>query len=254
MSELATTPVDRAHSRSHLATTSKGWRIGVWPISLAAILTLLLFAVIYWQMTYVSGIELNTHTWEQRAFSFRRDPIFGTQFSPVKHNKPLSTGLWTSVPNPNHKILPLAISKHLSQTTYLPRRWDLVRLESSNTPGAAASILVLLLEAHNRGFDPFWPQWSVDQPTRAAVIWPAAQLLVEFSQYDKLPSLLDQAVLGNSPKQLTESVGQLVQLALLQYCQQPGNQAQPANVHAAAKAGLTYGAHPELQKFLEANP
>ncbi|MCA9159488.1 MAG: hypothetical protein KDA72_14230, partial [Planctomycetales bacterium] len=62
---------------------SRRW---VWPVILSTILGLSVLGLGYLQATYVSGIELNSHTWEQRVFSFRRDPFTGVQLGGVRHN------------------------------------------------------------------------------------------------------------------------------------------------------------------------
>jgi len=181
-----------------------------WPGYLVWILAPLLGLGIYSQWTHVSGIELNTHTWEQRSFSFHRDPLTGWQLSSVKHNVPRSNGWWSTVPNPHSKKLPNAIGKYLPQKSSLPLRWDLVRLERTDSPAAAAAILVQFLDAKDRSYSEFWRQWSSDHPQRAALVWPAAHRLVELGQYAQLPALFDLALLDNSPSQLSADVGQLV--------------------------------------------
>jgi hypothetical protein len=166
----------------------------------------------------VSGIELNTHTWEQRSFSFHRDPLTGWQLSSVKHNVPRANGWWSTVPNPHSKKIPSAIGKYLPKKSSLPLRWDLVRLEGTNSPEAeaAAAILVRFLNAKDRSYNEFWSQWSSDYPQRAAIVWPAAHRLVELRQYAQLPALFDLALLDNSLSQLSAEVGQLVQTELLE--------------------------------------
>ncbi len=224
-------------------------KLARWPFWVVGILGFLMLANIYWQLTYVSGIELNTHTWEQRGLSFYRDPITGFQFTAIQHNAPVKNGLWGSIPNPRAQKLATPIATYLRSSTNLPLRWDLVQIEGSLSPGAAASILVELLNAHDRGYDLFWPQWSLDHPQQAAIVWPAAQELVEFGQYAKLPALLELALLENSSSQLKAAVGQLVQAALLEVCQQRSEQGNMFEASAAAKVGLQYGDHPDLRKF-----
>lgn len=186
-------------------------RYSRWPIGLGVVVVILTIAGLYWQSTYVSGIELNSLTWEQRGFSLRRDPFTGFQLTAVQHNPRLRHNWWASSANPHAQTLPLAISQHLNKTSDQPVRWDLVRLEHSELPGGGASILVELLKAEDRHYTPFWPQWSLDHPRRAAVLWPAAQRLVDFHKYEQLPALLNLALLENSLAEFEHSIGQLVQ-------------------------------------------
>lgn len=213
---------------------------------------LVMTALLYWRATYVSGVELNTLTWERRGFAFRRDPLTGYQLTAVQHNPRQWTGWWSSTPNPHAWRVPAEIGRYLLKAPpELPQRWDLVRLDRSRAPGAAANILVLLLEGYDRSYQLFWPQWSVDHPARAAVVWPAAQQLVAFGQYHHLPGLLELAVLDTPLEQLTSDVGQLVQQALLEYCQRPEATADARDRQAAARVGLSYGPHPQLQTVMD---
>jgi len=179
-------------------------------------LSLLVLGAIYYQLTYVSGIELNSHTWERRAFAFRRDPVTGVQLTSVLHNVPQRTGLWSSTANPHAQILAHEIAKHLPQQCTRPQRWDLIRIDGSQLPGAAASILTELLDTRDRSMNLFWLNWSQQNPARAAIVWPAAGHMVEIGQYAQLPALCELAVLENSPEELSNSVGQLVQAAKLE--------------------------------------
>jgi hypothetical protein len=186
----------------------------VWPVILSTILGLSVLGLGYFQATYVSGIELNSHTWEQRVFSFRRDPFTGVQLGGVRHNAPVQINFWTSVANPRAKKLDPAIQAHWKGKPTEPVRWDLVRMDDSPLPGGRASILVDLIEAPGPNADAFWPSWSNLHPQRAAVLWPAAQTLVAHDLYTQLPQLFTEALLENSPEEFSSSVGQLVKRAL----------------------------------------
>ncbi|MEO8271115.1 MAG: hypothetical protein ABI557_15445, partial [Aureliella sp.] len=184
------------------------------PLILSAILGLSVLGLGYLQATLVSGIELNSHTWEQRVFSFRRDPFTGAQLGGVRHNAPVSIDFFTTVVNPRSKKLDPAIQAHLKGSLKEPVRWDLIRIDDSQLPAARASILVDLLEATGPKADAFWPSWSIVHPKRAAVLWPAAQQLVAHDLYTQLPQLFSEALLENSPEEFSSSAGQLVKTAL----------------------------------------
>src|SRR5690606_14069630 len=115
-------------------------RLQLWNwLMIATILVgLLVIGLIYYQTTYVSGLELNSHTWEQRVFSLRRDPFTGIQLGGVRHNAPVHINLWTTVDNPRAKKMAPAILKYFDAQAAEPPRWDLVRLDNSQLPGARA--------------------------------------------------------------------------------------------------------------------
>lgn len=188
---------------------------------------LLLIGVIYYRTTYVSGLELNSHTWEQREFSLRRDPLTGWQLGGVLHNAPARIGLWTTVDNRRSKKMAAAILRYFDKLPPEPLRWDLVRLDDSRLPGARASILVDLLAALDYEQQPLWARWTARYPERAAVLWPAAQQLVAADQYTWLPQLFEQAMLENSAEDFSRSAGQLVTTALQAYSK-TGPVLQPA--------------------------
>lgn len=191
---------------------------------------LLVMGLIYYQSTYVSGLELNSHTWEQRVFSLRRDPLTGWQIGGVRYNAPVRTGLWTTIEDPRAKKMAPSILKYFDAPATAPRRWDLVRLDGSALPGARASILVDLLAALDHRQQPLWPAWTQRHPERAAVLWPAAQRLVAADQYTWLPQLFEQALLENSTAEFSRTAGQLVTTAVDVHSQpppQPQPQPQP---------------------------
>lgn len=187
-------------------------RLG-WPVFMASTLILLTLGLGYLQATLVSGIEINSHSWEQRVFSFRRDPLTGLQLSGVQYNPPQRVDLWYTVANPRAKKVDASIQPFLTAKSSTQARWDLVLLDDSSSAGARASILVDLLNALDSNYNPFWAQWTVQHPQRAAILWPAAQQLVEFDRYPLLPRLFAEALLQNSDEEFSRSVGHLVALA-----------------------------------------
>ncbi len=195
----------------------------------AMAVTMLVIGLIYYQTTYVSGLELNSHTWEQREFSFRRDPFTGWQLGGVRHNAPARISLWTTVENPRAKKMGPSILKYFGAPPPDPLRWDLIQLDNSRLPGARASILVDLLAALDHQEQALWPRWTARHPERAAVLWPAAQRLVAANQYTWLPQLFEQAMLENSTEDFSRSAGQLVTTALdVLAPTTPQSQSQPA--------------------------
>ncbi len=198
-----------------------------WLIAGTVSLALLIVGIIYYQATYVSGLELNSHTWEQRVFALRRDPVTGWQLGGVRHNDPADIDLRTTVANPRAKKLDPSIQKHFVPLPDTPLRWDLVHLDQSELPGARASILVELLAAVDHTQRPLWRSWTRLYPERAAVLWPAAQRLVAADQYTWLPQLFEQALLENSTDEFLQVAGQLVTAALDDQPAGPPSQPQP---------------------------
>ncbi len=217
---------------------------------LFGLLGLLLFVFTYFFFTAVSGTELNTHSFEVREFSFRRDPLTNYQLSGIKY-EPSDSGSWSSVgTNPKSSQLDIAIKSHLSQPTLLPQRWDLIQLSDSNSPGGGATILVELLNARDQKYDLFWPKWSIDNSSRASELWPAVQQLVEFRVYAKLPELLELALLDNSLTELKASLATAMQSTLVEQCRRLDSAGDKDQARLAAQAGLKYGDNSQLQAFL----
>lgn len=194
-------------------------RLGNWLMVAAVAVGLLIIGLVYYRATYVSGVELNSHTWEQRVFSLRRDPFTGRQLGGVRHNAPVRINPWTTVENPRAKKMGPSILNYFEAQPTAPQRWDLVHLDDSPLPGARASIVVNLLAARGRNHELLWPQWTLRHPERAAILWPAAQQLVAADQYTWLPLLFEQAILENSTQDFSESAGQLVASALDRHSQ-----------------------------------
>lgn len=206
-------PLHRAplHRYSAGRARPQHWK---WLMIATVLICLLVIGLIYYRTTYVSGLELNSHTWEQREFSLRRDPFTGWQLGDVRHNAPVRVGPWITIDNPRAKKMGPSILKYFDAEPAEPLRWDLVYLDDSRLPGARASILVDLLASLDHQQQPLWARWTARHPARAAVLWPAAQRLVAADRYTWLPPLFEQAMLENSTQDFSRSAGQLVTTAI----------------------------------------
>ncbi|MCA9132816.1 MAG: hypothetical protein KDA45_06665 [Planctomycetales bacterium] len=236
---------------------SRGQLSGWWQFRLPALvlflLGLLTLGLGYWQATWVQGTELNTRTWELRDFSFRRDPFSNYQLSGVTHSAPPNMGAWTSFPRAQSAKLDATIANYFRPAPEYaaPPRWDLVSISERSTTAAGANIVVELLDAYDRDYSPFWPNWSSAHPAQAAILWPAAQDLVALELYAKLPRIFELALL-DSP-QFSELVAEQVQEAVVVHCQQLVESGNVQDARTAAQIGLGYGPRAELEALLKAD-
>lgn len=217
---------------------------------LSGLLGVLLLLAVYCFLMGVRGTELNPHTFEIRRFSFRRDPFTNYQLSGIRYLS-YNDGCWSSgAANAKSSQVDPSIKLHLSSSNWLPQRWDLIQISDDNGPGGGANVLIELLNARDPNYDLFWPKWSIEHPSRAAEIWPAAQLLVEFRLYAKLPQVLELALLDNSLTELKASLTNTIQSALVEHCNQLKKTGDSDQLLIAAQAGLQYGDNRQLQDLL----
>jgi hypothetical protein len=180
------------------------------PAILVGVLTIGFLFLAYLQFTLVTGVELNKRNWNLREFSFHRDPFTNFQFRGIIYGAPKQFNPWSANPVALQADLDPQIAKYLqagSETGQSPNipssareDWDLVDLRS-RSPHGDARILVDILRANDSRLDPFWPIWSKNNPTKAAIFWPAARDLVHCSLYQSLPELFELALVQTSDAQ-----------------------------------------------------
>jgi len=205
---------------------------------------------IYFQATHVTGRELNARTWEIRRFSFRRDPFSNMQLTGIKHSAPNSARMWAANTAETVDVLDPLIRAHLSVDKGTANRWDLVNIRGLRSFDGDARILVNLLRASDSQYGLYWEVWTKDEPTKAAMLWPAVQHLVGFGLYTRLPSLFEVAANKSTNDQFKSAVGKLVQQTLVDYCSKLAESSDVDLVRSVANVALTYGDHPELQEFV----
>ncbi len=235
-------------------TWSQRWRSVRIPTYLFAAFGLILAIIAYFQSTYVAGTELNSLTWEIRDFAFRRDPFTSAQLTGVTHTAERSYGVWTGGPAAGSASLDTSIKIHLKPAGLLSPRWDLVSLKAASDSTGRAMVLVELLGALDRNYKNHWSTWSSDNPSKAAVFWPAVQDLVQLGLYAKLPPLFELTLVEHPNDSKSEKFSELlaayVQAALLEHCLRLLANEQPRDAGQAAEIGLTYGENAELRAVL----
>ncbi len=227
------------------------WQKARWPTLIVSTIVLLVCAVAYSLNTTVFGTEINSHTWEVRQFSFRQDPFSKTQLTNIRYQSSLiASGAWSSttglasVPDP-------AIKSFLSAKPIQPERWDLVRLYDRYDTVGRGAILLRLVNTTVNGSKRFWIDWTSSEPTKAAILWPAAQQLVDLGLYVSLPELFDLAAIEKDNTKFQERISSLMQAVLLEHAQQNLTAGDGKFAIDVAKLGLTYGDHPALQAMVE---
>jgi hypothetical protein len=164
------------------------------PTLVVLCLMLIIFGVLYYRATYVSGTELNVSNWEVRTFSYRRDPFTDYQLTGVMHRATNHLSLWSANPLNSGSSLDAAIQQHLRSASKPAPRWDLIELNDHGLSTGGASILVDLLEARDSEYSLFWSVWSKAEPAKAAVLWPATQDLAAVGLYAYIPNLFQLAI------------------------------------------------------------
>jgi len=227
------------------------WRSARWPVLIVGFLAVAIAGCIYFFNTLVMGSEINSHNWEIRQFSFRRDPFTNKQLSGITYRASLmGTGCWKSqndlisVPDP-------AIKSYLTAQLPQPERWDLVRLNDQTNTLGRGSILIRLVNAYGAGSKHYWIDWTNNEPNKAAALWPAAQQLVSLNLYAKLPDLFDLAAVEKNDAKFQQAVTGIMQAALLQHARQLAQAGDDELARKVAQLGLTYGDHSELQAMVE---
>lgn len=197
------------------------------------------------------GTEINSHNWEVRQFSYRRDPFTHKQLSGITYQAALSSlPCWISqkdlisVPDP-------VIKGHLTSQLTQPVRWDLIRMNDQYNTIGRGSILLRLVNTYGVNSKIFWIDWTNNEPIKAAVLWPAAQQLVSLDLYARLPDLFDQAAVEKDDTLFQQAVAGIMQAALLELSQLRAQLGDEDFARDVAKLGLTYGDHSELQAMVE---
>ncbi len=230
---------------------ARWWRSARWPVILLGFLATCICGLVYYFNTLVMGSEINSHNWEVRQFSYRRDPFTHKQLSGITYQAAFSTlPCWKSqndvisVPDP-------AIKGHLTSQLTQPVRWDLVRMNDQYNTIGRGSILLRLVNAYGVSSKHFWIDWTNNEPIKAARLWPAAQQLVCLDLYARLPDLFDQAAVEKDDTKFEQAVAGIMQAALLEHSQLRVQAGDKVLAREVAKLGLTYGEHSELQSMVE---
>lgn len=213
------------------------------PSILISVALLLLGGFIYYLSTYVSGTEVEVRSWRLRSFSFRRDPFTNFQFTGVTHEASQPSSLWTT--QTNFSSIDPSIQVRLSSK--LPAsRWDLVQYDQSFVTGDA-KVLINLLSMRDASYDLVWAKWTKDNPQKAAVLWPAAQLLVYWNAYANLPSLFEIALLDVNQSEFKEEVDLFMLQTVTPMVERLSHEGDTDSAKSLAESSIRYGTNDILQ-------
>lgn len=208
------------------------------PLLLLGIPTCIVAAFIYFQFTSVSGLELNTNNWNIREFSFRRDPFTNRQLSGRTYSSAARQSGWARDADRQYSQIDPAIRRYLQVAP--DARWDLVDIYQTPSSGEA-KILIDLLGASDLSFQDFWPTWSTKNPRQAALLWPAAQVLVRFGLYTDLPELLRLALEAQAEDDYESRIKAYVQEAMEAHARQLATQGEGEAAERVQAAKLEFG-------------
>lgn len=224
------------------------------PAVVLGILAVCVLAIIYYQSTLVTGVELNARTWEIRQFSFRRDPFTNTQLTGVHHAPAKRSYVWDDQDIQLTSTIDAVIQTNLTLSQEIEDRWDLVNMISPKYSAGDAELLVRLLAASSPLNDIYWSDWSGNEPSKAAIFWPAAQNLVRFRLYSDLPSLFELALCESSDDEFETLIHDYLIRTFLRHCQSHVNESQLELARSMATIALKYGDHAELQRIADSVP
>ncbi|MCY2973460.1 MAG: hypothetical protein NTW52_02205 [Planctomycetota bacterium] len=154
-------------------------------VALAGVLPLWALTV-YSTSTQYTGTEFSPYSFQTREFQYQLNlfPSLGRGVTTV------DTGIPCSSPE---------ITKHLTNATQTPialARWDLVRTDTgagSRPFQGEAAILVNTLKIQDSSTRILaWELWSTDNPSLAAILWPAIQQIAIHHAYFVIPELLSE--------------------------------------------------------------
>ena len=130
----------------------------------------------------VSGEEFSPDDFTARTFSYRRSPFSGT----------LRSGRL----NVEYEFQCTAIidEGHISVVKSTPKRWDLFREDMQYTNRLSSEFDSRFL-THFLNYNS--QQWSLDQPEKAAVLWPEVAKMARRGLYLHLPEVMIAAVPKN---------------------------------------------------------
>ena len=214
-------------------------------VSVIVLFVLAFLGFIYWQTTYVSGLEFNTRSFSVRKFSFHRDPFTNRQWTGVRHDPGPERLIWTAATFSS--TIDPSISPLLN-SPFARDQWDLVEFDHSFVSDEP-SILIDLLTLHDSGHDLKWPTWTKDHPTEAAEFWPVVQSLVALNLYSRLPDIFEIPLLDLNAKEFPSALIERTQSVLIDEAQFyiKSNQADKAS--ELVLFGLKLGPNDKLQNL-----
>ncbi len=215
-------------------------------VSVIVLFVLAFLGFIYWQTTYVSGVEFNTRSFSVRKFSFHRDPFTNRQWTGVRHDPGPERLIWTAATFSS--TIDPAISPLLN-SPYARDQWDLVEFDQSFVSDEP-SILIDLLTLHDSGHDLKWPTWTKDHPAEAAEFWPVVQSLVALNLYSRLPDIFEIPLLDLIAQEFPSALIERTQSVLIDEAELYIKSNQADKAKELVLFGLKLGPNYKLQKLL----
>lgn len=218
--------------------------IRTWVSVSAAIIICVVLALVIRTQGFVRGSEFAPSHFVRRSFSFYEIPLVHWQITPIQRSDdtpPAATFVKT---------------KHLRK---LPKgtasNWHLISLTRgiSGTTNADANFLLAQLNFGNQGNpDPYWIDWSKQNPQHAAILWPIIQRLAERELYIFIPMVFATADSGGkNPIELQKIINE--QLAD-EYVILVNDMREAGKLTVAAallsEALTDYPNHPDLQRLV----
>jgi hypothetical protein len=144
----------------------------------------------YSTSTQYTGTEFSPYSFQTREFLYQLNLFSSLGRSATT----VDIGIPCSSPE---------ITKHLTNATQTPialARWDLVQTDTGTGTRpyqGEAAILVNVLKIHDFSTnDLVWERWSADNPSLAAILWPAIQQIAIHHAYFVIPELLSEIKLS----------------------------------------------------------
>lgn len=154
-------------------------------VALAGVLSLGALAI-YSPSTRYTGTEFSPYSFQTREFQYQLN-LFSSLGRGVTT---VDVGIPCSSPE---------ITKHLTNSTQNPialARWDLVQTDTgagSRSYQGEAAVLVNSLKIYDFSTNMLaWERWSADNPSLAAILWPAIQQIAIHHAYFVIPELLSE--------------------------------------------------------------
>jgi hypothetical protein len=228
-------------AQSGKSSAKRNRSIRVWVSVSAAIIICVVLGLLIRTQGFVRGSEFAPTHFVQRSFSFYEIPFFHWQITPIRRSDDTPPAA-TYVKTAHLKKLPLAKASV----------WHLVSLSRgiSGTTTADANLLVAQLKFSEKS-DPYWVDWSKQNPKQAAILWPIIQRLAERELYVFIPMVFATAdSQDRSPAELQKILDeQLAQeyVSLIKDMREAGNVTLAATLLSESLAD--YPNHPDLQRL-----
>jgi hypothetical protein len=230
-------------AQSRTSSAKKNRVIRIWVSVSAAIIICVVLGLVIRTQGFVSGSEFAPSHFVQRSFSFYEIPLVHWQITPIRRRDDTPRAA-TYVKTKLLKKVPKGTASN----------WHLVSLTRgiSGATNADANFLLAQLEFGDQAkSDPYWIDWSKQNPKHAAILWPIVQRLAERELYIFIPMVFATADSGGkSPAELQKVIDD--QLAreyvyLVRDMREAGKLTVAATLLSEALAD--YPTYPDLQRL-----